>query len=134
MIDLTKTIKIADLLVKIANGEEVPERIRYQGDNFIYRKESGKDYLWYRISSDGKMEIDFSCGFLENNVYSFEQLNDEVEIIEDIPKEDKKIEKIQLSNGGLTIHTRENNDYTLSVVHKEIIKKINEIIDYINKE
>lgn len=77
-------MKVIELLNKIANGEEVPNRIKYE--KHIYEYEEGT-YI----------------------------LNNELEIIE----EPKKIEKIDISNG-------------ISVVN--VAYKLNEIIDYINKE
>lgn len=40
---MSKTIKIIDLLNKIANGEEPPEKIRIAGHRYKYNKET-KDY------------------------------------------------------------------------------------------
>lgn len=63
-------MKVIDSLVKIANGEEVPEYIEY-----------------YNRNSD-KKDIMLVCK--ENIIYKLDQLeillNDEIEIIEDKPK------------------------------------------------
>lgn len=110
-------MKVIDLLNKKANGEELPSEINCYNQTF---------YL-----SDGIYIAENQVGKYFEDYFDFSSLDYEIEIIEDKPK---KIDKIQLSNGGLTIHTGENNDYTLSVVHKEIIKKINEIIEKVNGE
>lgn len=68
-------IKIIDLLVKVANGEEVPKKIMY--DDVIYTDDG------YHTYYDDKDNVLWST-------YNFLILNDEVEIIE----EDKK-------NGGI---------------------------------
>ena len=104
-------MKIIDLLNKIANGEEVPEIIKY--NNFIYKY--NKDI----------------CDYDGDDLYLFgntDKLNEEVEIIE----EDKKIEKIKdiLHIDDLIPPVDEN----MYKIWQQTIKnhnKINEIIDYL---
>ena len=104
-------IKIIDLLVKIANGEEVPKTIRWY-DEFY------NDYD--EISNDYKV---FVYEKLKNNVWD---LNDEVEIIE----EPKKIEKIARCDNIRMTHYGEIYQPT---ENQEILRiKINELIDEIN--
>ena len=106
-------IKIIDLLVKIANGEEVPKTIRWY-DEFY------NDYD--EISNDYKV---FVYEKLKNNVWD---LNDEVEIIE----EPKKIEK--WGEGALE-EMEKCTDYTLEDLQKYIrilAETQNELIDEIN--
>ena len=72
-------MKIIDLLNKIAKGEEVPKKIKYKGDIYIWGNTSEKYYEQER-----------------NYVYvSFDtyELNDEIEIIEEV--EDKEYEDIE---------------------------------------
>ena len=69
-------MKIIDLLNKIANGEEVPKKIKYCG---VY-------YYWTGFNYENNEADDVLFWFY---VYSEEHLNDEVEIIE----EDKKIRR-----------------------------------------
>ena len=119
-------IKIIDLLNKIANGEEVPEKIKYltinyiyDSDNQIYYKENYQDIGNY---GDLLMELSSHKGIVA--------LNDEIEIIEDTPKEDKKIEKLDL----------QYNDTIKGIKFEEQILmycdnlqfKINKIIDRLN--
>jgi hypothetical protein len=108
-------MKVIDLLNKIANGEEVPEKIKYKDIIFDYKKEKG-DYE----SEEGQFFLDW----VELNEYG---LHDEVEIIE----EDKKIEKITMRAGlvGDIDNKLENLDINIMAVED----KINEIIDYINR-
>ena len=94
-------MKIIDLLNKIANGEEVPKKVKY--DNIYEYDYDEKNYAYF---------------FIDHYNYLFDEditqiLDDEVEILE----EEKKIpEKIY---------------YVGDDVEKEIItNKINEIIDY----
>ena len=120
MINLTKTIKVIDLLNKIANGEEVPKRIKYKNEvrEYVYddrdyvNSNSSEFYLFY-----GTMKARTGIDFVN-------ALNDEVEIIEDTQKEDKKIDNLKLNNSGLWTG-KTNTDL--------IVDKINEIIDKINE-
>ena len=118
-------MKVIDLLNKIANGE-IPEKIKYKETLYSYTKD-----IDYESENDNFLFDDRIC-------ICPEDLNDEVEIIEDkpisklyvnnelqydlAPKEDKKIEKLDIS--GLC-----NTEITLKYFHK-----INEIIDRINGE
>ena len=98
-------MKVIDLLNKIANGEEVPKKIKY----------CGVDYYWTNSTYENSEADEVLFWF---DVYSEEHLNDEIEIIE----EDKKIEKLDLIY-----------DYTPYMQFRVLANKINEIIDYLNK-
>ena len=99
-----KTIKIIDLLNKIANGEDTPKEIKYDGYTF---KKANESY----IEEDGDNLTDHIC-------YDYSNLNDEVEIIE----EDKEIEKI----GNDYYHKTQPEQNQI------FQRKINEIIDKVN--
>ena len=100
-------MKVIDLLNKIANGEKVPKKIKYNNKIYEYTYEID----WY-LREDLKSEL-----FIDKKY-----LNDEIEIIEDTSKEDKKIEKIDLPIPSLSPQL-----LFLST-------KINEIIDRLNGE
>jgi len=104
-------MKVIDLLNKIANGEDVPKKIKFLDKQYTFEEEY-KKYYRHGVISDS----------FEDDWYIFKILNDEVEIIEDTPKEDKKIEKLDIS--GLC-----NTEITLKYFHK-----LNEIIDFINRK
>lgn len=102
-------MKVIELLIKIANGEEVPKKIRYEG----------KDMFWCEPCKIYEVDVEQKelCG---TDLYSIlDNLNDEVEVIED-----KKIKKLPPS-------FYENACLTKQDV--EVANKINEIIDKINK-
>ena len=100
-------IRIIDL---IANGEEVPEKIFYDNENWINR---------YPNDYEG---LDRG-GCLLNNV-CLNELNDEVEIIE----EDKKIEKLPI-----WATRREDKEYTNLEEHILVVaQKVDELIDKVN--
>ena len=68
-------IKIIDLLNKIANGEDLPKRIKIQ--DYVF--ELSKDYEHYYYNED--VEITHLIN------HNFSNLNDEVEILEDNTEE-----------------------------------------------
>ena len=100
-------MRVIDLLQRIANGEELPNKFKFDDD--IYYKQSLK---CYRCNETGK--IFEECFILED-------LDKEIEIIE----EDKKIEKIDVN------YLQQIKKWKRA---KVLGNKINEIIDYINKE
>ena len=111
-------MKIIDLLNKIANGEEVPKRIRYKGDIWYLEQNYTNRLPYY---SNGYDKDNFFTG--EEKDYFSHSLNNEVEIIE----EDKKIEKLRKETVNI------KDDKQLAFHLHDITKKIDEIIDYLNK-
>ena len=103
-------MKVIDLLNKIANGEEVPERIIFYYNEFYY----DKDNLKYRNVDKNKDNLFEHIGFYKGLV-----LNDEVEIIED--KKIKKINKLLY-----------REDYaTQNACIDDIIRQFNHLMDYL---
>ena len=107
-------IKIIDLLNKIANKEQVPEKIKYE--NKIW------EYDVY--SNDYKGENIWLFEELFEYRRTIEFINDEVEII----KEPKKIEKITVKEKTLGFP---NGEWTARNMDKAFAIKINELIDEI---
>lgn len=101
-------MKVIDLLNKIANGEEVPKKIKY--DDFIF---------YWNISKSAYYEIENHCIFSDNIILDL-SLNDEVEIIE----EDKKIEKLKSPFSTFDIVDKINE---IRDVINEIMEKLNEV-------
>lgn len=100
-------MKVIDLLVKIANGEEVPKIILFNSYKYKFDKTNNE---YQRLNYNGTL------GATLGTINALDlYLNDEIEIID----EDKKIEK-------LAITYLEKDD------RNDIIDKINEIIDKIN--
>lgn len=107
-------IKIINLLAKIPNGEEIPQKIKYKNHIWYYDKMT-QDYC--RNDDDGLYVYLFQNLFQsETDIF----INDEVEVIE----EDKEIEKIPITFQGKHNQT-EINEYLRTIV--------NELIDEINK-
>jgi hypothetical protein len=104
-------IKIIDILNKIANGEEPPNKIMFKDKEYEYFG----DYYW----------CDGEGGLLDNN-WLPTILNDEVEILETtITYKPDKIEKIVLQD-----LVNDNED----MIHVILANKINEIIDRLNND
>ena len=102
-------MKVIDLLNRIANGEEVPKKIKYHNRIYIKRSDC-YNYILKNGNFDDELKVIVGC------------LNDEIEIIE----EDKKIEHYYFSvfqderlGGRQVVESLEN--------------KINEIIKVINE-
>ena len=117
-------IRVIDLLNKIANGEEIPKKIKWENIIYAY-SEYDKDYLEYPFSDE-----EYRGLFDMRDSILTQFLKDEVEIIE----EPKKIEKIK-SNGDEFycdyIDTWISKDKTDSYC-EYLMNKINELIDEIN--
>ena len=111
-------IRIIELLVKIANGEEVPNKIKFRHSIWEYCKDgSAQDYI-----------NDYDKCLMEFLAINKDGLNQYVEII----GEPKKIEKIkQLNNVADCKELIELEDK--QQINNHILKdKINELIDEIN--
>lgn len=115
-------MKVIDLLNKIANGKEVPKKIKWGVHEFRW--------FVYEYKSIGELSEPTLLDYLSQ---APQMVNDEIEIIE----EPKKIEKLDIKCDGTT----SNNFYILNkngikcymTKHsKVIVEKLNEIIDYIN--
>ena len=115
-------IKIIDLLNKIANGEEVPKKIKYEKDTYIHID----NYCYY--CEDTNL-------ILSDRIFAeYSKLNDEVEILE----ETKKIDKIRIDYNSINIDKAFETGTTTFFREKDIeifqclSSKINELIDAIN--
>ena len=101
-------MKVIELLNRIANEEELPNKIRF--NNIEWNRVYGEKNVCYIDEYDN----DFFLHFFRNNL-DF-TLNDEIEIIE----KPKNIKKLDENNTNVLTNIIENR------------KKINEIIDKLN--
>lgn len=109
-------IKVIDMLVKIANGEKVPKKIKFRHSIWEYCKDGNtQDYI-----------NDYDKCLMEFLAINKDGLNQDVEIIE----EPKKIEKIARCDDVKMTHYGELYKPT---ENQEILRiKVNELIDEIN--
>lgn len=121
-------MKVIDLLNKIANGEEVPRKFKYENKTYIYDDDLREHFD----------DREFYCFNYTFDLTDYEVLNDEIELIEDAPKEDKKIEKLDLSDWWEITSKEDCKPEGLErIFNKNAVSfssKINEIIDRLNGE
>ena len=108
-------MKIIDLLNKIANGEVVPKKIKYNGEEFQF---TGYD----SASKNYNNELEDLFEVLDGSM-----LNDEVEIIEE-PQEHKIPKKLDYKYRNLYGRISQCKQSEIP-----IIDKINEILDYLEE-
>lgn len=118
-------IKVIDLLIKIANREEVPKKIKWENIIYAY-SEYDKDYLEYPFSNE---EYKGLFDMRDNILTQF--LNDEVEIIKE-PKKIKKIEIYEDSNGHYFYDKHCKKIYITCDEINFMFEQFNELIDEIN--
>lgn len=111
-------MKVIDLLNKIANGEEVPERIQVYSDIFVF--ENSNNIYEHEETRTNLLSI-----------YNGNILNYKVEII----KENKKIENIDLSEWAEITYQEDWEMFTKDFNRNcnLFVNKINEIIKVLNE-
>ena len=137
-------ITIIDLLKEIAEGkEDIPKEIKYKDTTYYYHQGYDFNYVYTTDKGDflqeGKSLFQFSSyknnRWNDNSMIDF--LNEEVEVVEEELQRNEKIKMLNERKAMNDIFTYENgsNLYFLSLyVANTLVPKINEIIDYINKE
>ena len=115
-----KTIKLIDLLNKIANGEELPKEIKVKDEIYHYDETDCNEFYRYTTMTN-ELLTDYA------------DLNDEVEIIEGTITEIEKIEEINAD-----YHKKEV--YYENLTKEEIVldlctlkNKFNQLIDKVNE-
>lgn len=101
----TKTIKIIDLLNKIANGEEVPKKIKHHWE-YEYKFDELRNEYCYMDNKNRRFDEEWLV---------MSMIKDEVEIIE----EEKDMEKL--------------NKYNFHKKQRQLASKINELIEAVNE-
>ena len=114
-------IKIIDLLNKIANDEEVPEKIKIKNVIYEYR-----GYMYCTEKANYQDIEDYLFG-----KWNFNILNDYVEIIEE-PKKIEKIEMYQDEEGHYFLNKQDRKVYVNCDEMDFMVDKFNELIDEIN--
>lgn len=104
-------MKVIELLTKIANGEKIPKKIKYQ--NYIYEYQHRRDTencFNYMCNENGE--------YLSRRYFIDNILNDEVEIIEE-PKEIEKLnDKLGLFGDVNTQKIINELNYTRTIINK----------------
>lgn len=120
-------MKIIDLLNKIANGEEVPEKIKLKGYDYIFTlREDCAGYRWY---GEEKTNEDFGESICQNLEFV---LRCEVEILDD---EEKGLpEKLNWNKNDFTYPEGNLMSEETADMLMEIQDKVNSIIDYLKSK
>lgn len=113
-----KTIKLIDLLNKLANGEEVPLKIKYRNNEYTRNRNGITVANKYYYSTDGYVNL------LEK-IHTTDCLIEEVEIIEDVCTD-----KLAIDDNGY-IHT-ELGAFKGRKMDIAFANKINEIMGKVN--
>lgn len=123
---MSKTIKLIELLNKIANGEEVPEKVKYRGIEYIRIKNTSTDMDYYGIKN--------STGLFLEKVTCTHELNEQVEIIED-EIDIQEIEEINHYDiiSAVKGKTEENINNELAK-HSLIINKLRQAVKQLDKQ
>ena len=121
-------MKIIDLLNKIANGEEVPKKIKWEDIIYAY-SEYDKDYLEYPFSDE---EYKGLFDMRDNILTQF--LNDEVEILEEEKKIPEKIEIYEDEEGHYFIDNHCKKIYITCDEVNFMVEEFNQLIDYLKSK
>lgn len=122
-------MKVIDLLNRIVNGENLPNKVKLECVNSI-----NEHNCFYEFNPIAETYVNGDNQLIQNATCFATLLNLEVEIIE----EDKKIRKICTFPGlddydyAYEDGNRPNNVKINTKMEELLIDKINEIIDYIN--
>lgn len=123
-------MKVIDLINKIANDENMPRKIIYEGDIFEYRR----DLDDYEIYDEINNHYDYLLENPYGKAYS-EFFNDEIEVIE----EEKNIEKLPYYSLEKVQKAKNKKEWYEKIVElfeqmtNDYHKKINELTDAVNK-
>lgn len=125
-----KTIQIIELLNKIVNNEEVPDKVKWK-DTIYYYAKLKKNYYTVLTGDGGGI----GCTLLNDMSYDIDNLNDEVKIIE----EDNKIKKLDSFSIAKQDEDEIGPDTILELDYEgvsntlnKVYHKINELIDKVN--
>ena len=113
-------IRVIDLLNKIANGEEVPKKVKYDGQEWEYNPIN--DY-------EGKKY----GGCLLNQI-TLDHLTDEVEILEEEKKIPEKIEIYEDEEGHYFIDKHCKKIYITCDEVNFMVEEFNQLIDYLKSK
>ena len=117
---MNKKIKIIELLNKIANGEEVPKKIKREY-GLVYTLNFGHETPTYYDDNDRTLW----------DGYNFNILNEDVEILEANTEEIEEIKEI--SDEYFNMLSDESKVKWLKSYIKEDKNKINELVKAVNK-
>lgn len=125
---MSKEIKVIDLLNKIANGEEVPYKVKYNGIIFTYNSSNKQGLKYVDLNKENEVFYRYLTGVVN-------KLTDEVEIIEEqekidiqsIEELDENFTYIENHSSGLGI------EKVLNKAEIELVNKINKLVQAVKQ-
>lgn len=128
-------MKIIDLLNKIANGEDVPVKIKYKGRILYYDDEDNETNNYN--ATFNYYDKDGNKGLFSGWIGQY--INNEVEILEEEKKIPEKLETFKDKNNEIFL---DDLCYKYMPIHKDslsfneqvIVDKLNEALDYLKSK
>lgn len=113
-------MKVIDVLNKMANGEEIPKSIQYDGEQYVY-DEKCKDYTYV---SEYNNDVWLFCKYDVTKI-----LNDEIQIIDESKEDFENIELLDETRNMPCI-SAEKYDFILKYnsLFEDYENKINKLI------
>ena len=125
---MSKTIRVIDLLNKIANGEEVPYKVKYNGIIFTYNSSNKQGLKYVDLNKENEVFYRYLTGVVN-------KLTDEVEIIEE--QEEIDIQKLNENIKYYNIIGHSENEKMLFNMIQDTANRINKLVQAVkqlNKE
>lgn len=132
---MNKKIKIIELLNKIANGEELPQKILIKDIVWYLVKDSEENFTYSQTQdNDWQKYIDYKIALTRNLNEEVLILDDEVEILEDNTEQIEELQEFDIQGLEISGYSMTQAEYLLEDGINENRDKINEIIRYIKRK
>lgn len=121
---MSKTIRVIDLLNKIANGEEVPYKVKYNGIIFTYNSSNKQGLKYVDLNKENEVFYRYLTGVVN-------KLTDEVEIIEE--QEEIDIQKLNENIKYYNIIGHSENEKMLFNMIQDTANRINKLVQAVKQ-
>lgn len=121
---MSKTIKVIDLINKIANGEEVPYKVKYNGIIFTYNSSNKQGLKYVDLNKENEVFYRYLTGVVN-------KLTDEVEIIEE--QEEIDIQKLNENIKYYNIIGHSENEKMLFNMIQDTANRINKLVQAVKQ-
>lgn len=121
---MSKTIRVIDLLNKIANGEEVPYKVKYNGIIFTYNSSNKQGLKYVDLNKENEVFYRYLTGVVN-------KLTDEVEIIEE--QEEIDIQKLDENIKYYNIIGYSENEKMLFNMIQDTANRINKLVQAVKQ-
>ena len=121
---MSKTIRVIDLLNKIANGEEVPYKVKYNGIIFTYNSSNKQGLKYVDLNKENEVFYRYLTGVVN-------KLTDEAEIIEE--QEEIDIQKLDENIKYYNIIGYSENEKMLFNMIQDTANRINKLVQAVKQ-